>query len=186
MLELREISTVALVAVGACTLIAAVTDLWKFKVYNALTFPLMATGLLYHVVMDGWSGFTFASLGLICGFATLAVFFAAGGVGAGDVKLMAGIGAWIGTANVLSVFLASALLMGVWVVVAGLINGRLLESIIRAQIEVARMRSGEAFQATDETEVENTATQPDRRKRLIPFAAAAAMGLLATTMLGRI
>ncbi len=171
---------------GIATCIAAVTDIWKFKVYNALTFPLILTGIGFHMWMSGWSGLAYALLGLLCGFATLVVFHAAGGVGAGDVKLMAGIGAWVGTSNVLAIFLASALLMGVWVVVAGLITGRLLETVIRAKLELAQMQSGKAFANTEEpTEVENISQQAERRRRLIPFAAAAAMGLLVTVMLER-
>lgn len=186
MLQLHEISTVALIAVGVATCIAAVTDLWKFKVYNVLTFPLLLAGIGFHVWTSDWSGLVFSLLGLICGFATLVVFHAAGGVGAGDVKLMAGIGAWVGASNVLAIFLASSLLMGVWVVVAGLITGRLLETVIRAKLELAHMKSGKAFQSNDEpTEVENISQQPERRRRLIPFAAAAAMGLLVTVMLER-
>ncbi len=42
---------IALILMAA--LVAGVTDVWKFKVYNLLTFPLAASGLLYHAINGG-------------------------------------------------------------------------------------------------------------------------------------
>ena len=42
--------------------VAAITDIWKFKVYNALTVPLLVSGLLYH----GFQGELTDSLVGIC------------------------------------------------------------------------------------------------------------------------
>jgi hypothetical protein len=32
----------------AISAVASVTDVWRFKVYNALTFPAMTLGIAYH------------------------------------------------------------------------------------------------------------------------------------------
>ena len=57
--------------------VAAVTDLWRFKVYNWLTLPLMASGLLYHASVGGLPGlgasvgallFSFGALILLWGY----------------------------------------------------------------------------------------------------------------------
>ena len=52
--------TVTLIA----SLAGAVTDVWKFRVYNVLTFPLLASGLIYHTGVDVWSGLTTSSWGV--------------------------------------------------------------------------------------------------------------------------
>src|SRR5690242_9150696 len=80
----------------AAAAIATVMDLWKFKVYNALTVPLLLGGLAYHGLAHGSGAFLGSLSGAAFGFAVLIVFYAMGGMGAGDVKLMAAIGAWLG------------------------------------------------------------------------------------------
>ncbi len=51
-----ELGWIPIAVVGVATLISGFTDLCKYRVYNALTFPLMLGGLLYHGVVGGWSG----------------------------------------------------------------------------------------------------------------------------------
>ena len=88
--QLVPMSIVAVVA-----LIAAVIDVRVFKVHNRLTLPLVLSGLLFNTIQGGVNGLAFSLAGLLVGFASLIVFYAMGGIGAGDVKLLAGIGAWV-------------------------------------------------------------------------------------------
>ena len=81
--------------------VAAVIDGWKLKVPNWLTFPLILSGWLLGLIHDfGWltgSGGIGASLaGTALGFALLLPVYAIGGMGAGDVKMQMGFGAWVG------------------------------------------------------------------------------------------
>jgi prepilin peptidase CpaA len=78
---------------------AAVIDYRKLKVPNKLTFPMIFTGWAFGLVatLCGWTGglgaavlLTFAGLGLL-----LPVYMI-GGMGAGDVKMQMGFGAWLG------------------------------------------------------------------------------------------
>src|SRR5439155_23943172 len=69
-------------------LVTAATDLWKYKVYNALTLPLLACGLIYHTIAGGTAGLVGRLLGAGFGFAVLFLFFLLGGLGAGDVKVL--------------------------------------------------------------------------------------------------
>ena len=64
-----EVYPVPIVLVLVAALIAAVTDVWKFKVYNLLTFPLLASGLLYHAIYGGTPGLAGSIVGALAGFA---------------------------------------------------------------------------------------------------------------------
>jgi prepilin peptidase CpaA len=161
------------------TLIAAATDVWSFKVYNALTLPVMLSGLVYHGVIGGWSGLGHSVLGLAFGFTLLLLFYAMGGMGAGDVKLMAAIGAWLGMPLTFYVFIASALAGGVYAVVLLVLSGGIQEAVIHMQILWLRMTAlGRHLGADDRIEAE--VKRDDRRKRLVPFAAMVAVGVIAT------
>jgi prepilin peptidase CpaA len=108
----------------AASLIAAVTDVWKFKVHNLLTMPLLLSGLLYHGIVGGQAGLGESFLGVLFGFGVLFVFYLMGGMGAGDVKLLAAAGAWLGMPLTFFVFLASASAAGVYAIVLLLLYGR--------------------------------------------------------------
>ncbi|MEC9094523.1 MAG: prepilin peptidase [Planctomycetota bacterium] len=81
--------------------VAAVIDGIQLKVPNWLTFPLIVSGWIYSMVAfgiagDGWlAGLGASLLGTVVGLALLLPAYAIGGMGAGDVKLLAGVGAWV-------------------------------------------------------------------------------------------
>lgn len=87
------VPTVAVLLVGV---VASVSDLRTRRIPNALTFGAAALGLVFHVVSGGMSGFGLSLAGLATGLAIFFPVFALGGLGAGDVKLLACIGAWLG------------------------------------------------------------------------------------------
>ena len=83
-------------AVLACmAAVCALTDLWCGKVFNAVTVPGLALGTICCISSAGAEGF----LGVLCSTAfTVAVlypFFRAGGLGAGDIKLLAAVSAFM-------------------------------------------------------------------------------------------
>lgn len=82
------------------------------KIPNKLTIPTMLSGLLLHGFSDGWTGILFAAAGLGTGFGLLFILYWVGAVGAGDVKLFGGIGAWTGAAFVLHAAFYSILYAG--------------------------------------------------------------------------
>ncbi|HZT82502.1 MAG TPA: A24 family peptidase [Gemmataceae bacterium] len=168
----------------AGALIAAFTDVWKFKVHNLLTLPLLLAGVIYHTVMGsmsetGWSiGLLNSLLGALFGFGILIVFYIVGGMGAGDVKLMAAIGAWLGWPLTFYVFIASALAAGVYSVVLILAYGRLRETWLNLKIIWHRLAAvGRHLGGEDRIEAE--VNRADRRRRVIPFAAMIAVGVVA-------
>lgn len=163
----------------AAVLIAAVTDVWKFKVYNALTVPLMVGGLIYHTATAGWAGLATSAMGLLFGFAILLIFYAMGGMGAGDVKLMAAIGAWLGMPMTFYVFIASGLAGGVYAIALLAMRDGLQDVAIHLHILWLRMTAF-SRQLGNDARIESEVKRDDRRRRLIPYAAMMAVGIIAT------
>jgi prepilin peptidase CpaA len=93
--------------------VAAVIDGWKLRVPNWITFPLIIGGWVYSAVYFGWVGLAWSVLGTTVGLGLLLPAYAIGGMGAGDVKLLAGIGAWAWSAATLYSFCVSAVIGGV-------------------------------------------------------------------------
>jgi len=75
-----------------CAVIGAAYDVRSRRVPNFVTFPAICFGLTMHFILGGWAELgSAAASGLLCGFIFL-VFYLAGGMGAGDVKLITAVG----------------------------------------------------------------------------------------------
>lgn len=94
--------------------IAVVVDLHSSRIPNWLTFPAMGFALVAHTWLNGVHGILFSLVGLGAGLGLLLLVYLAGGIGAGDVKLMAAVGAMVGPYGVLSAALLSALAGGLY------------------------------------------------------------------------
>ncbi len=88
------------------------TDLRARKIPNLLNLIFVASGLLYHLWDGGWEGTWFAGKGILLGFGLMLLLYIMRAVGAGDVKLFAGIGAWFGLAMTAQVMMYSILFAG--------------------------------------------------------------------------
>ena len=93
-------------------LLAGGWDLARRKIPNWLTFGLMGLGLVMGFIAGGLEGLADSLQGLLLGGALLFIPFLLGGMGAGDVKLLAAIGALKGSSFVLRAFLYGALAGG--------------------------------------------------------------------------
>jgi prepilin peptidase CpaA len=163
------------------SLVAAVMDVWKFKVYNALTVPLFLSGVAYHFAAGGIRGLQGSLTGALFGFAVLIVMYAMGGMGAGDVKLMAAVGAWLCMPLTFYVFLVGALASGAYAAVLVLSSGSLRESWLELQLVVFRIIAFGQYLGAD-GRLEAEMRRPDRRHRLVPFGAMLALGLTAVIL----
>jgi prepilin peptidase CpaA len=103
--------TVAVLLVG---LVACAFDLRWRRIPNALTFGAAAAALVFHTAMTGVSGLQTAAFGWLVGTALFLPFFLLGGMGGGDVKLLAAFGAWLGPRD------------AVWLAIYGSIAGGVL------------------------------------------------------------
>lgn len=111
--------------VAVVLIIAAVIDGVILKVPNWLNFPFILTGWLHWTLQDGWSGIGFSLLGTVVGMTPLLLLRNVGGMGAGDVKLAAGTGAWLGAIVSLKLFVAGAIAGGVIALAMILFSGNI-------------------------------------------------------------
>ncbi len=90
-------------------------DLLTHRIPNRLTGPLLAGGVALQCAVGGWRGIEEASLGALVGLAMLLPFYLLHAMGAGDVKLLAALGAALGP--------YWALVAGVGTIIAGGVLG---------------------------------------------------------------
>ena len=106
--------------------VATVTDLRTRRVPNWLVFPFMLTGIAVSTVSRGWAGLESSILGILLASSALGLFYVLGGMGMGDLKLLASIGAWIGPQQLVFAFVFMGLAGGVmalaWAVSGGFVG----------------------------------------------------------------
>jgi prepilin peptidase CpaA len=107
-------------------------DLRTRRIPNYLTLGTALAGLGFQVGVMGWSGLAAGLTGMVLGFGLLIVFYVMGGMGAGDVKALAALGAWLGPAKTLELFIYMAILGGVLSVALLWWRGRLWSSLLGA------------------------------------------------------
>lgn len=108
-------ATIFVMAVTSLVLVAAACDVRTRKLPNWLTVPGCLAGLVFNLVTGAFSGgFSgalhgglYSLLGFATGFGILLALFCMGSGGAGDVKLMGALGAWLGYKHTLYVFFVS-------------------------------------------------------------------------------
>lgn len=174
---MTHLSPPLIVVLGA-VLVTAVIDWWKFKIYNLVTLPLLISGVIYHGLAEEGSGVAQSLLGVLFGVAILGVFFCMGGMGGGDVKLLAAVGAWLCLPLTFWLFVASALASGLYAIVLIVRHKRMAQTWVNLKIIYYRVATVARHLGADD-HVETAVNQDDRRKRVIPFAAMVAVGMLA-------
>lgn len=117
-----------LLAAIALVLFATYSDLRWRKIPNCLTLPAIALGFVLNFVGNNWNGVIFAFIGLLLGMGLLMLPYLLGGMGGGDVKLMAALGALLGSYAILNVFLYTTLVGGAIAVVVAVANKSLVET----------------------------------------------------------
>ena len=90
--------------------LACVTDLNTRRIPNGLTFGAALLGFLYQFLSGGLDGFGHAALGWLVGALIFSVPFALRGLGGGDVKLLAALGAWLGWKMILPIVLGASVI----------------------------------------------------------------------------
>src|SRR5262245_28032565 len=114
----------------AVALVAVVTDLRTRRIPNVLTFGAAVLAIVVHGDVGGWTGAGVSLLGWVAGAALFLPLFALGGMGAGDVKLLAAIGAWLGPGAVVWVALFSSIAGGAMALIVSVASGYLTQAMV--------------------------------------------------------
>lgn len=143
------------------------------KVPNWLNLSILLAGLSAQVVFYGWSGLWAGLLGMLLGFGILIVPWLMHAMGAGDVKLMAAIGAWLGPLMTLRAFCVGALLAGVIALVMIIAGRKLWQAYFNIGLIMTKMRRWKtAFSDFGSVQVLKSTSQ------LLPYGVPLSIGAL--------
>ena len=119
---------------GVTALFLSLVCFWDgrwHRIPNLITYPTMAVGVAYHTLTAGWGGMVESFSGLLLGGGLLFLIYLFKGMGAGDVKAMAALGAVWGASPIFNIFLITALLGGVASAGMLAVHGQMIETIKR-------------------------------------------------------
>ena len=106
--------------------VATFTDLRSRRIPNWLVLPFLVAGIAVSGWLHGWHGIGQSLAGVALGVLIFGFLFWMGGMGAGDVKLCAAIGAWIGPNQLFLALVLTGLAGGVmvllWAAWGGFLN----------------------------------------------------------------
>ncbi|EJT84540.1 A24 family peptidase [Pseudomonas asiatica] len=128
--------------------IAVVGDLRRHRISNALILLGLGLGLAGQAYSAGIIGLGYGALSMLIGFAMFVPMYAVGGMAAGDVKLMAMVGAFLMPIDTVSAALFSLVFGGLYGILIVLMRGQLPQTLQRYWL----MLSARAYlaPATDE------------------------------------
>jgi prepilin peptidase CpaA len=109
---------------------ACVTDVRSRRIPNVLTFGAAAAAVAFHTLAPAGHGASSAVVGWFAGAAVMFIPFALGGLGAGDVKLLAALGAWLGPLNAIWLAAYAAIAGGVLAVIIATYHGYLKQALM--------------------------------------------------------
>jgi prepilin peptidase CpaA len=124
----------------AVSAIACVTDLRSRRIPNVLTFGAAIAGLVFHGAGGGWTGFLSASSGWLLGLALFFLPFALGGMGGGDLKLLAALGAWCGPSTTVWLALYTGIAGGLLALIVATVRGYLPTALRNLWLLLAHWR----------------------------------------------
>jgi prepilin peptidase CpaA len=145
---------------AAATLVALIGagfDIKSRKIPNFITGPGILAGLLLHLSLDGGRGLlTSLAAGLICGVVFL-IFYLAGGMGAGDVKLITAVGCLAGLSDIAYLLVLTSLAGAAMGIVFALMRGQLKQTMSNV-VALAEHHKGEGLKPHPDLNVKNQGT----------------------------
>lgn len=159
--------------VTVALIVAAWIDGKQLKVPNWLTFPFIISGWVYSVWFFGWEGVGLSLMGTGVGLALLLPAYAIGGMGAGDVKLLAGVGAWMHATHTFWAFAVSVIVGAIMAVAMVAYRGAWQKHI--AQF---KMIFNEILTIRDPNELSKIAAERKSSMFLLPYGIPIAIGTI--------
>lgn len=126
----------------AVALLAAAIDAQHRRIPNWLTFGAWLAALPLQVAIDGLGhGALVWGAGWLTGLAIFLPFYALRGMAAGDVKLMAAVGAWLGASMAIEIALATFVIGGLWALAITIRTRRMAQ--LRRNLRSVLLTSGQ-------------------------------------------
>jgi prepilin peptidase CpaA len=164
--------SVAELCVVVLVTLAGVWDAQTGRIPNVLTYSSWGVALFLAISRWGDVGFREALIGFAVGFLPFFLLYLGGGLGAGDVKLMAAIGAFTGYPFVLNAMIAAVLVGGLIALLIVIWEGRFIHTLRFLGMTVARI-----FRPGLEPE-------PIGAKTDVPFGVGICLGTMLTLISG--
>jgi prepilin peptidase CpaA len=156
--------------------IICLTDTIWTKIPNKLNLLLILIALCYHLHGSGAAGLLHVLPGIFAGLCLLMVPYLMGGMGAGDVKAMAALGALTGATAIFHIFLYVSLIGGLLAALFYLCSGTALKTIKNGWKALRLFLYTRDFQLL----------RPTPTNMKFPYAAAIAFGYFAYVQFGTI
>ena len=100
-----------------------------------------------------------------------------GAMGAGDVKLMAGVAAWLGIEKTFYVWVASSIAAGIYALILLVQPGELKRTLLNFQVMYFKLRALSVHLGPEER-IESIVGQKNRRRRAIPYGVMVSLGVV--------
>ena len=126
--------------VGTLLSLACVSDLRTRRIPNVLTLSSAVAAVTFHFVAGGWPAAGWSLVGLFVGALLFFPMFALRGMGAGDVKLLAAVGAWLGPGQVVTAALATSIAGGVIAIFVAVAYGYLRRALVNLYLVLTHWR----------------------------------------------
>ncbi|SDF83673.1 A24 family peptidase [Terriglobus roseus] len=164
---------------AAVALCAAVMDVRSRRIPNWFTLPTLVGALILQVTIGGLHALALSFVASVLAGSLFLVLFLAGGMGGGDVKLIAAIAAGIGLSNTGALLVLTALCGGVMAIVVIVWHRRVWHSVRNVGRIVAH-HCENGLEPHPELNVRN------KRNLRLPYALAITAGTLLTISLEKV
>jgi prepilin peptidase CpaA len=155
--------------------IACFTDLRSRRIPNWLVFPFLVLGFVVSGWLQGWHGLEQSLEGFGLGLLVYGLLFWMGGMGAGDVKLCAAIGAWIGPYQLFIALIMTGMAGGIMVLCWAALGG-FLKDLFTGTSDLMFGGAGRGENRGENPEQTPALANPLKRK--MAYAPAIAIGTL--------
>lgn len=157
MLDQPSLAGAGQVLLGTLVLIAAIFDIRFRRIPNWLVLAGILVGFTWNVYSSGWSGLRSAAEGFGLGFALYFPLYLIRARGAGDVKLLAAVGAITGPGNCFWIFLSTAILGGIIALLLLMVRGRVQKTLFNVAWIVRDLLHFQApYKSNEEVDVTTT------------------------------
>jgi prepilin peptidase CpaA len=162
--------------------VAAAIDLRARRIPNWLTILLAMSGVAQNALPASQITILQALSGMLIGFCLPLGLFILGALGGGDVKLLAGIGAWLGPLGIVKVFAIAAIIAMVMVLVHSARHGRLAPLLRNSALVTVNVMN--ADRGAVQNVLQNSRAEEPASKSALPYAVPVLIAVLVACAVG--